>query len=164
MRVNFCNFHTKFSFSTVARIQFRLPNGVSQNHKFSPEDTIEDLYKYVANEMTTPYGSGVSLSTTFPSRELDNESRSTTLREAGLVPSTTILILPKNRAVMSSNGSGTIMDYIWLLLTPITVIWNMISSFIFGQPATSSNNSNVGNVTTNQPRPSTSGARQRGST
>ena len=155
----------KFSFSTVARIQFRLPNGVSQNHKFSPEDTIEDLYKYVANEMTTPYGTSVSLSTTFPSRELDNESRSTTLREAGLVPSTTILILPKNRAVMSSSGSGTIMDYIWLLLTPITVIWNMISSFIYGQPATSSNNSNVTtNVTKNQPRPSTSGTRQRGST
>ena len=54
--------------STVARIQFKLPNGVSQNHKFDPENTIGDLYNYVIDELKTPYGNNVSLSTTFPSR------------------------------------------------------------------------------------------------
>ena len=54
--------------STVARIQFKLPNGVSQNHRFDPENTIGDLYNYVIDELKTPYGTNVSLSTTFPSR------------------------------------------------------------------------------------------------
>ena len=64
-----------FFFSSVARIQFKLPNGVSQIHRFDPENTIDDLYNYVINELTTPYGSNVSLSTTFPSRNLDDVER-----------------------------------------------------------------------------------------
>ena len=40
-------------------------------HKFEPEDTIDDLYTYVMNEIENPYGSNVSLQTTFPLRELD---------------------------------------------------------------------------------------------
>merc|ERR1711963_1196350 len=102
--------------STVARIQFKLPNGVSQNHRFDPEDTIENLYDYVINELKTPYGANVSLSTTFPSRNLDEVVRTSSLRENGLVPSTTILILPKNRGTMSSStGNSGIFDYILLL-------------------------------------------------
>lgn len=93
-----------------------------------------DLYSYVVNEMQTPYGSNISLSTTFPSRELDNEPKDKTLREAGLVPSVTILILPKGgRGALAPQGpSGGIFDYVWLLLTPITVLWGIISSFVFG--------------------------------
>ena len=64
-----------FFFSSVARIQFKLPNGVSQIHRFDPADTIGDLYNHVINELTTPYGSNVSLSTTFPSRNLDDVER-----------------------------------------------------------------------------------------
>ena len=64
-----------FFFSSVARIQFKLPNGVSQIHRFDPADTIGDLYNYVIDELTTPYGSNVSLSTTFPSRNLDDVER-----------------------------------------------------------------------------------------
>ena len=60
-----------YYFSTVARIQFKLPNGVSKMNKFEPEDTIDDLYTYVMNEIENPYGSNVSLQTTFPLRELD---------------------------------------------------------------------------------------------
>ena len=40
-------------------------------NKFEPEDTIDDLYTYVMNEIENPYGSNVSLQTTFPLRELD---------------------------------------------------------------------------------------------
>ena len=119
--------------ASVARIQFRLANGATQNHKFSPEDTIGDLYQYVIDHIDTPYGSNVSLSTTFPSRQLDQESKDKTLRDAGLVPSTTILVLPRaTRGTLAAPTSGGIMDYVWLLLTPITVIWGMITSF-FGQ-------------------------------
>merc|ERR1712037_1023818 len=123
--------------SSVARIQFKLPNGVSQIHRFDPENTIDDLYNYVINELTTPYGSNVSLSTTFPSRNLDDVERTSSLRENGLVPSTTILILPKNRGTMSSSsGNGGIFDYIWLLLTPLTALWALLSSFMSGNTET----------------------------
>ena len=64
-----------FFYSSVARIQFKLPNGVSQIHRFDPADTIGGLYNYVIDELTTPYGSNVSLSTTFPSRNLDDVER-----------------------------------------------------------------------------------------
>merc|ERR1712172_466567 len=123
--------------SSVARIQFKLPNGVSQIHRFDPADTIGDLYNYVIDELTTPYGSNVSLSTTFPSRNLDDVERTSSLRENGLVPSTTILILPKNRGTMSSSsGNGGIFDYIWLLLTPLTALWALLSSFMSGNTET----------------------------
>merc|ERR1719330_1580398 len=123
--------------SSVARIQFKLPNGVSQIHRFDPADTIGDLYNHVINELTSPYGSNVSLSTTFPSRNLDDVERTSSLRENGLVPSTTILILPKNRGTMSSSsGNGGIFDYIWLLLTPLTALWALLSSFMSGNTET----------------------------
>ena len=120
-----------YIFSTVARVQFRLPNGVAQTHRFAPEDTIGDLYKFVIDEMQTTYGSNISLSTTFPSRNLDSEPREMSLRDAGLVPSPTILILPKNRGTVSTS-SGNIMDYVWLLLTPLTALWAFLSNFLNG--------------------------------
>ena len=124
--------------STIARIQFRMANGVTQNHKFSPEQTIGDLYQYVIDQVDQPYGSNVSLSTTFPSRQLDQESSDKSLRDAGLVPSTTILVLPRSRSSSSlTPTTGGIMDYVWLLLTPLTVVWGIISSF-FGQGQPSS--------------------------
>jgi len=142
--------------STVARIQFKLPNGVSKMNKFEPEDTIDDLYTYVMNEIENPYGSNVSLQTTFPLRELDQEPRTKSLRDAGLVPSSTVLILPKNRGTISTNPDG-IMGYIWLLLTPITVLWGIISSFVFGSDQTNAatgqaNARQTGNQQGTQPR------------
>merc|ERR1711983_768297 len=117
--------------STIARIQFRMANGVTQNHKFSPEQTIGDLYQYVIDQVDQPYGSNVSLSTTFPSRQLDQEPSDRSLRDAGLVPSTTILVLPRSRSSSSlTPATGGIMDYVWLLLTPLTVVWGIISSFL----------------------------------
>merc|ERR1712038_694961 len=92
--------------------------------------------------MTTPYGSNVSLTTTFPSRQLDNESPDTSLRQAGLVPSTTILILPRSSGgrIVSTSADGSIMSYIWLLLTPLTALWGLINSiFASSQPSDSGN-------------------------
>lgn len=119
--------------ASVARIQFRLPNGVTQNHRFDPEQTIGDLYTFVIDEMTTPYGAAISLSTTFPSRELDQEEKNKTLRDAQLVPSTTILILPKNRGTSMANPSANIFTYIMVW---ITSFFGWLSGMFFGgQPS-----------------------------
>jgi hypothetical protein len=108
-----------------------LPDGTSRNHNFSPDDTLDHLYRYVTEELTTSYGSNISLSTTFPSRQLDIEARDTTLRSAGLVPSTTILV--RSRGVVSTqNNDDGIMGYVWLILTPVTVLLNLLRTIFLG--------------------------------
>ena len=86
----------------------------------------------------------------------NQEPRTKSLRDAGLVPSSTVLILPKNRGTISTNPDG-IMGYIWLLLTPITVLWGIISSFVFGSDQTNAatgqaNARQTGNQQGTQPR------------
>lgn len=116
---------------TIARVQFRLHDGSSHTTKFPADETLAELYRYVNQELKCPLD--VSLSTTFPRQELDQKPRDTKLRDAGLVPSGTVLVLPKG--VVSNNNEG-IMAYVWLLLTPVTVLWNLIRSFIFPQTPT----------------------------
>ena len=48
------------------------------------------------------------------------------------------------------------MDYVWLLLTPLTVVWGIVSSFIFGQGRPSEGNQGRKRQAN---EPSTSGAR-----
>ena len=36
----------------------------------------------------------------------------------------------------SSSGNGGIFDYIWLLLTPLTALWALLSSFMSGNTET----------------------------
>ena len=47
----------------------------------------------------------------------------------------------------SSSGNGGIFDYIWLLLTPLTALWALLSSFMSGntetQGAASAGNQNT---------------------
>ncbi len=119
---------------SFARVQFRLPDGSGRTKKFGADEALGTVYQYVIDEMEIPFGSNFSLVTTFPKRDLDAESKDAPLRSLGLVPSGTVLVLPKNRSMIStSGGADGIMGYIWLLLTPITVLWGVISSFIFGQ-------------------------------
>ena len=88
---------------------------------------------------------------------MDQEPRDKSLRDAGLVPSTTILVLPRSRITSSlAPSNGGIMDYVWLLLTPLTVVWGIVSSFIFGQGQPSEGNQGRKRQAN---EPSTSGAR-----
>ena len=91
----------------------------------------------------------------FLSRSLDNLSRTSSLRENGLVPSTTILILPKTKGTMSrtSGDTGGIMDYIWLLLTPLTAIWAMLSSFLSGNSGNTGNQAGTGHQSASNSSP-----------
>jgi len=128
--------------ATVARIQFRLPDGSSQTKQFPAESSLSEIYEFVKSGLDTPFSS-FSLSTTFPRRMLDQEDKSTSLKQLQMAPSATILVLPLGGIV--SNQDGGLMSLIWLILTPFTVLWAMLSSF-FG-PSTSAA----------QPPPSTGG-------
>jgi len=128
--------------ATVARIQFRLPDGSSQTKQFPAESSLSEIYEFVKSGLDTPFSS-FSLSTTFPRRMLDQEDKTTSLKQLQMAPSATILVLPLGGIV--SNQDGGLMSLIWLILTPFTVLWAMLSSF-FG-PSTSAA----------QPPPSTGG-------
>ena len=60
----------------------------------------------------------------------------------------------------SSGNSGGIFDYIWLLLTPLTALWALLSSFMSGntetQGATSGNQNTSRLLNTSNPSSSQS--------
>ncbi len=122
-------------FSSVARIQFRLPDGRSQTSRFEPDDQLQVLYTFVDENLTLNF-SAYTLSTTFPRLQLDEKSRGNTLRQLGLVPSATVLVLPKTGGVVaSSEGGGALVSkavqLFWFALTPLTLMWTFICGFLF---------------------------------
>jgi len=132
--------------ATVARIQFRLPDGSSQTKQFPAESSLSEVYDFVSTGLETQFSS-FSLSTTFPRRMLDQEDKSKSLKQLQMAPSATILVLPLGGIV--SQQDGGLMSLIWLILTPFTVLWAMLSSF-FGSssgaqqpPSTSSSGSST---------------------
>jgi len=101
---------------------------------------LSEVYEFVTSGLDTPFSS-FSLSTTFPRRMLDQEDKNTSLKQLQMAPSATILVLPLGGIV--SNQDGGLMSLIWLILSPFTVLWAMLSSF-FGS-----------STSTAQPTPST---------
>jgi len=122
--------------STAARVQFRLPDGRSQTRSFDAGAPLSDVYNYVADEIETGFGRSFSLSTTYPRRQLDGEPMDTELRNLGLAPSGTIMVLPTAPSTALSS-SGSLMDMLWLLLTPLTVVLSFLQSFFSPQAAAS---------------------------
>merc|ERR1712034_250992 len=86
-------------------------------------------------EVLEPTFGKFTLTTTFPRRMLDQEEKTTSLKELQMAPSATILVLPLGGLV--SQQDGGLMSLIWLILTPFTVLWAMLSSF-FGSASSSS--------------------------
>jgi len=131
--------------ATVARIQFRLPDGRSQTKQFPAETPLSEVYDFVSTGLETQFTS-FSLSTTFPRKMLDQEDKTATLKQLQMAPSATIMVLPLGGIV--SQQDGGLMAFIWLILTPFTVLWAMLNSFFASAPA--------------QPPPSSSSTRREG--
>eukprot|EP00090_Calanus_glacialis_P028289 TRINITY_DN45484_c0_g1_i1.p1 TRINITY_DN45484_c0_g1~~TRINITY_DN45484_c0_g1_i1.p1 ORF type:complete len:449 (+),score=160.72 TRINITY_DN45484_c0_g1_i1:49-1395(+) len=118
--------------ATVARIQFRLPDGSSQTKQFPAETPLSEVYDFVSTGLETQFSS-FSLSTTFPRRILDQEEKTISLKQLQMAPSATILVLPLGGLV--SQQDGGLMSLIWLILTPFTVLWAMLSSLFGSAPS-----------------------------
>merc|ERR1719328_1041137 len=127
--------------ATTARIQFRLPDGSSQTQHFPADSPLSELYTFVRTGLTTQYSS-FSLSTTFPRRNLDTQNMTSTLKDLQMAPSSTVMVLPSTSVVSSQDGG--LMSLIWLILTPFTMLWSMITSFFSTTPGSSSNSSSSG--------------------
>jgi len=118
--------------ATTARIQLRLPDGSCQTQHFPAEAPLSELYTFVRTD--TSY-SAFSLSTTFPRRNLDNEDKTTSLKDLQMAPSCTVMVLPSSTV---SSQSGDLMSLVWLILTPFTVLWGIISNLFGSSGAESS--------------------------
>merc|ERR1712192_19861 len=76
----------------VSRIRFLLFNGRTITQHFTPDSTLEEVYKMA--ETLIPGTFAPSLSSRIPSLSLDAVPKDNTLRELGLVPSATIMVVP----------------------------------------------------------------------
>uniref|UniRef100_A0A023GCR8 UBX domain-containing protein 4 n=1 Tax=Amblyomma triste TaxID=251400 RepID=A0A023GCR8_AMBTT len=124
--------------SQVARIQFRLPDGLLTAHTFDADATLEDLHNYVV-ETVQPSFSSFTLSTTFPRREFTREQYRSTLRELELAPSAVILVVPVSTPSVVvpaalNNSGASLLKLVWSLLAPFGVIWSLFVGLIFGSP------------------------------
>jgi len=117
--------------ASIARIQFRLPDGRNMTKQFPADSPLAELYTSVTSDMDTGFTS-FTLSTTFPRRQLDLEDRSTSLRQLQMAPSATVLVIPKASAV-STLGGGDLASLLWLLLSPLTMLWTFLNSLFAGQ-------------------------------
>ncbi|XP_029315259.1 UBX domain-containing protein 4 isoform X2 [Cottoperca gobio] len=121
--------------STIARIQFRLPDGTSFTNQFPSQSRLQEALHFAVQEVGNRYGN-FSLATMFPRREFTSEDLNKTLLELELAPSASIVILPSGRpantVVQSSDGG------IWALLGtflyPLLAVWRFLSSFLFATP------------------------------
>jgi len=121
--------------STTARVQFRLPDGRSQTRSFPSEAPLSEVYAFVSDELETGFGRSFSLSTTYPRRLLDSQEMTSQLRDLGLAPTGTIMVLPSTAMASNSSSGQSLLEMVWFLLTPITLIWSIIQSFFPTAPA-----------------------------
>lgn len=122
--------------STVARIQFRLPDGSSITNTFPSQSRLQEARQFAAQEVGNRYGN-FSLATMFPRREFTCDDLDQTLLELELAPSASIVLLPQSsrpsNSVAQSSGGG-IWAVLGTLLYPLLAVWRFLSSFLFSTP------------------------------
>ena len=81
--------------SSAARLQFRFTDGSSVISQFAPEQTLMDARRFVEQTLREMNQSvGFSMHSSFPKREYTTLDMPLTLRELGLAPSASLLIIP----------------------------------------------------------------------
>ncbi|XP_068184725.1 UBX domain-containing protein 4 [Antennarius striatus] len=122
--------------STIARIQFRLPDGSSLTNQFPSQSRLQEARDFVVQEVGNRYNN-FSLATMFPRREFTSKDLNKTLLELELAPSASIVLLPHSsrpsNAVALSSGGG-IWTFLGTLLYPLLAVWRFLSSFLFATP------------------------------
>uniref|UniRef100_A0A8C2NBU5 UBX domain-containing protein 4 n=1 Tax=Capra hircus TaxID=9925 RepID=A0A8C2NBU5_CAPHI len=118
--------------STVARIQFRLPDGSSFTNQFPSDAPLEEARQFAAQTVGNTYGN-FSLATM---REFTKEDYKKKLLDLELAPSASVVLLPAGRptASMVHSSSGDFWTLLGTVLYPFLAIWRLISNFLFSNP------------------------------
>ncbi|XP_049745205.1 UBX domain-containing protein 4 [Elephas maximus indicus] len=121
--------------STIARIQFRLPDGSSFTNQFPSDAPLEEARQFAAQTVGNTYGN-FSLATMFPRREFTKEDYKKKLLDLELAPSASVVLLPAGRPTASvvHSSSGDIWTLLGTVLYPFLAIWRLISNFLFSNP------------------------------
>lgn len=121
--------------STIARIQFRLPDGSSFTNQFPSDAPLEEARQFAAQTVGNTYGN-FSLATMFPRREFTREDYRRKLLDLELAPSASVVLLPAGRPATSivHSSSGDIWTLLGTVLYPFLAIWRLISNFLFSNP------------------------------
>ncbi|CAN2389018.1 UBX domain protein 4 [Pristimantis euphronides] len=120
---------------TVARIQFRLPDGSSFTNQFSSEAALEEARQFAAQMVGNTYGN-FSLATMFPRREFTKEDYGKSLLSLELAPSASIVLLPAGRLALAvvQSSDGGVWGFLGTLFYPLLAVWRFLSSFLFSSP------------------------------
>uniref|UniRef100_A0A8C2YYY9 UBX domain-containing protein 4 n=1 Tax=Cyclopterus lumpus TaxID=8103 RepID=A0A8C2YYY9_CYCLU len=121
--------------STIARIQFRLPDGSSFSNQFPSQSRLQEARHFAVQEVGKRYGN-FTLATMFPRREFTSEDLDKTLLELDLAPSASIVLLPSSRPTNTviQSSDGGIWAVLGTLLYPLLAVWRFLSSFLFATP------------------------------
>lgn len=114
--------------SSVARIQFKKPDGETEVKTFGSADIFGIVRSYVEENVIA--ASGVrefTLATSFPRKEFKVDDNPKTLLELGLVPSAVILILPLDK---TTSRKLPIQSSYGLLAMLTTVFWGIINPLV----------------------------------
>lgn len=147
--------------STIARIQFRLPDGSSFTNQFPSDAPLEEARQFAAQTVGNTYGN-FSLATMFPRREFTKEDYKKKLLDLELAPSASVVLLPAGRPATSMvhSSSGDFWTLLGTVLYPFLAIWRLISNFLFSSPppaqtsvrAASSESSNLASSSNSEKR------------
>ncbi|XP_032209720.1 UBX domain-containing protein 4 isoform X1 [Mustela erminea] len=146
--------------STVARIQFRLPDGSSFTNQFPSDAPLEEARQFAAQTVGNTYGN-FSLATMFPRREFTKEDYKKKLLDLELAPSASVVLLPAGRpnTSMVHSSSGDFWTLLGTVLYPFLAIWRLISNFLFSNPpaqtsvrAATSESSNLASASNSEKR------------
>ncbi|XP_025768063.1 UBX domain-containing protein 4 [Puma concolor] len=146
--------------STIARIQFRLPDGSSFTNQFPSDAPLEEARQFAAQTVGNTYGN-FSLATMFPRREFTKEDYKKKLLDLELAPSASVVLLPAGRPTTSMvhSSSGDFWTLLGTVLYPFLAIWRLISNFLFSNPpaqtsvrATASEPSNLASSSNSEKR------------
>ncbi|XP_055008084.1 UBX domain-containing protein 4 [Boleophthalmus pectinirostris] len=119
--------------SSVARLQFRLPDGSSISSQFSAQSLLKEVLHFAQQEIGSAYGN-FTMATMFPRREFSSQDLDRTLTELELAPSASIVILPESCRPPSAlaPSSSSLWTFLGTLFYPLLAVWRILSSFIFG--------------------------------
>ncbi|XP_053114007.1 UBX domain-containing protein 4 [Hemicordylus capensis] len=121
--------------SSVARIQFRLPDGSSFTNSFPSNAPLEEARQFAVQTVGNTYGN-FSLATMFPRREFTKDDYGRKLLDLELAPSASVVLLPAGRpataVIQSSNGD--LWKFLGTILYPLIAVWRLISNFLFTSP------------------------------
>ncbi|OAA75135.1 UBX domain protein [Akanthomyces lecanii RCEF 1005] len=120
------------SAGAVAAIQVRLSDGSTLRNKFQATESIKDIRTWVNKERSDGKGPYYfkQILTPLPNKSIDTAEEGKSLRELGLSPSSTLLLIPIQRFATAYEGQGSSQGYFSQLLGFLLGVFTWLTGLI----------------------------------